>query len=254
MHPVVHIFSHRFLVYDIMTVSGLVFAFAYLFFALNHFGIPKNQIFIYLLIGLFVQFFGGMVIPFLYQWIYKHQTSWLDVLQKSPGRYFHSVFLSMIFFTLVFSKVFRWPAKKVLDRFMIAAMVASALGRIGCLMQPCCMGKPTDFFCSIRFPRHPDIPVHPVQIYMFILESIIALTLWFLTRKPHRDGEIFWKGLWIYSIYRFLIEFLRTNPIFIFGLTHAQVFSLLTLGLSIYVLSRKIALGPISKKSAEKLR
>jgi phosphatidylglycerol---prolipoprotein diacylglyceryl transferase len=254
MHPYLEILDYKILWYNIMTIAGLAVAYVYLYYAFASLGIPRLQIFLYLALGLAVQYLGGMLIPFLYRWIYRGQTPWLNVWDKGPGRYFHSVFLSMILFTVVFARAFRWPGKKILDRFMIAAMIASAVGRVGCYLQGCCRGKPSDIFCAIRFPRDPLTPLHPVQVYMFIAESLIVGFLFFLIRRKHEDGEIFWKGMGVYSLYRFLIEFLRTNPVFILGLTHAQVFSLLALVLSVCVLSRppKPAPAPLAPRPRKK--
>lgn len=253
MHPYLEILDRQILWYNILTVGGLLAAYAYLYFAFASLGISRARIFLYLLLGLAVQYFGGMLIPFLYRWIYKSQTPWLNVWEKGPGRYFHSVFLSMILFTVVFSKACRWPVKRILDRFIIAAMIASAIGRIGCYLHGCCRGKPSDIFCAIRLSRDPLTPVHPTQVYMLVLESLIVGMLLILIKRKHHDGEIFWKGLGIYSLYRYFIEFLRTNPVFILGLTHAQIFSLLALVLSIYVLTRpKPAAPPLP--TAPKLR
>lgn len=253
MHPIVEIFHHEIRSYDILTVVGMLAAYVYLYMTLARLGIPRAQILLYLILGVVIQYVGGMIIPFLYRWVYRQQTPWLNVWERSPGRYFHSVFLSMIFFTLLFSKACRWPVKKILDRFIIGAMIASAVGRIGCYLGGCCRGKPSNIFCALKFPRDPLTPVHPVQIYMFVLETLIIAALLFLLKRKRWDGEVFWKGILIYSVYRFLIEFVRTNPVFIFGLTHAQVFSLLALSLSVYVLSRSKPIpAPLAPKPRKK--
>jgi phosphatidylserine decarboxylase len=67
---------------------------------------------------------------------------------------------------------------------------------------------------------------------MFFSELVILVILIRLQKQRKYDGQTFWLGVFLYSIYRFLIEFYRTNPVFLYGLTHAQFFSIITLSIS----------------------
>ena len=65
-----------------------------------------------------------------------------------------------------------------------------------------------------------------------------------IDRGEKYDGQTFWVGIFLYSIYRFLIEFYRTNPIFLYGLTHAQFFSIITLSISgFYLYFKKFSIA-----------
>jgi phosphatidylglycerol:prolipoprotein diacylglycerol transferase len=239
MHPSFYLFGHQFNSYDVIEQIAAVIGFIYMSMALRKLKIAAIPIAIYLFLGIVVQYFGGTLIPLLYRWFYFHQTPWWDVWEKSPGRYFHSVILSMILFTVLYSKWLKWPAGKVLDHLAIALILASSIGRVGCYFQGCCGGKPCDLPWAVVFPRHPELRVHPTQIYMVILESALWLfLLYFNDHKKKYDGQTFWTGVLLYGIYRTGLEFFRTNPVFILGLTHAQVFSIFTVILSLVVLSR----------------
>ena len=222
--------------YELMTSIAAIAAFVYLYHSLSHIPIKNRQIYIFIFVGLLVQYFGGTIIPLVYRWFYLYQTPWFNVWAKSPGRYFHSVALSLLLFTILAAKLFKWPTRKVLDHSMIALMLGSAIGRIGCFLHGCCKGKPCNLPWAVRFPSHPELALHPTQIYMLIAETILFVYLIQLNRKKRYDGETFWQGVFLYSIYRVGIEFLRTNPPFLFGLTHAQVFSLLTGWISLRIL------------------
>lgn len=226
-----------FLAYDLLTLFGMISGFTYVYFAFKRIPIKQYQIYLFIFSGFIAQFFGGTVLPFFYQWMTTQNlpppTFWI----KPRGRYFHSVFLSMILFTLIFCKIFKWPTRKILDHFMIGAMIASAIGRIGCFLHGCCRGKPTNLPWAIHLPPKPDLGLHPTQIYMLIIETIIIFYLLWLNPRKKYDGETFWKGIFIYAIYRTLIEFFRVNPVAAMGLTHAQIFSLLSGGLAIVVMS-----------------
>lgn len=237
MHRYLDILSFRILSYDLLTVIGNVVFLVYFYRVLRRRDVSRARFAVFALAVSAAQFFGAMVIPFLYRWIHHQHMPSLRVWVDSPGRYFHSAFLSGLLAFLLVSKAFRWPTKKLLDHFIIAALMWSCVGRLGCFLQGCCGGKPTDLFFGIRFPQRPTVAVHPTQIYMFVGEAALVLFLLWFERRRGRDGETFWLGVLLYSIYRTGIEFFRTNPVFVWGLTHAQVFSLLTLVLSAWVLA-----------------
>ena len=57
--------------------------------------------------------------------------------------------VAIILFYLIYHKL---PIRKYLDILAIGLMLALAFGRIGCLLNGCCFGKPTDLPWDIRFP------------------------------------------------------------------------------------------------------
>ena len=240
MHPFVHILGHKFMSYDLMTFFAVTAACIYYYHSLAEIPIKKYQVWTYIVFHFLVSFFGGMVLPLLYHWIYLHHTPWFNVLEKSPGRYFHSVFLSLLVYTFIVSKWWRWPVWKVLDRFIVGYLLGSAIGRIGCFLQGCCKGKPCDLPWAVHLPPNLEIARHPTQAYMFILETVLVAFLWYFHKNKRRyDGQTFWVSSLLYSVYRFLIEFVRTNPIAALGLTHAQLFSAFAIVLSSVMLLRQ---------------
>ncbi len=57
--------------------------------------------------------------------------------------------ICIIFFYLVYHKL---PIRRYLDVLAIGLMLTLVFGRIGCLLNGCCFGKPTDLPWGIRFP------------------------------------------------------------------------------------------------------
>ncbi|MBN2182113.1 MAG: prolipoprotein diacylglyceryl transferase [Sedimentisphaerales bacterium] len=44
------------------------------------------------------------------------------------------------------------PIRPYLDILAIGLMIGLAFGRVGCFLNGCCFGKPTEFVCKVRFP------------------------------------------------------------------------------------------------------
>lgn len=238
MYPYLFLGSHRFFSYEVIASLGVIAAFAYLSLTFLRMNIKAWQIALFVFLGTWVQFYGGAILPFLYMGYHDHRGPWWNLWKESPGRFFHSTAVSLIVFAVVYSKCFKWPVRKVLDRLSIALVMGSSIARLGCFCHGCCGGKPCDLPWAVAFPAHPGIRVHPAQLYMFALETMLWVFLMFWNRREKRDGRTFWAAVALYSIYRMGIEFLRTNPIFILGLTHAQVFSLFTLALALFKMLR----------------
>jgi phosphatidylglycerol---prolipoprotein diacylglyceryl transferase len=78
----------------------------------------------------------------------------------------------------------------------------------------------------------PDsIRVHPVPVYEFIIGVVIFFTLWKFRSLVWPDGKMFTLFLVISSLARFLVEFIRINPRIAFGLSEAQLLSLVVMAI-----------------------
>jgi phosphatidylglycerol:prolipoprotein diacylglycerol transferase len=84
--------------------------------------------------------------------------------------------------------------------------------------------------------------VHPTPIYEFLAGVIIAAYLWRMATKAVNGagshGEIISSYLIWTGVARFLVEFIRVNPKVFYGLTNAQVVSLLSIAAGAILLLR----------------
>ena len=77
---------------------------------------------------------------------------------------------------------------------------------------------------------------HPTPMYEFILAVILFAILWKKRKSFTQDGKLFILYLIFTGIFRLTVEFIRINPRLIFGLSEAQLISiiLIILGLIFY--------------------
>lgn len=59
--------------------------------------------------------------------------------------------ITVIIFYLVYHKL---PVRQYLDILAVGLMLALVFGRMGCFLNGCCYGKPTDLFWGVRFPYY----------------------------------------------------------------------------------------------------
>jgi phosphatidylglycerol:prolipoprotein diacylglycerol transferase len=129
----------------------------------------------------------------------------------------------------------RWkklPLWKTADVLAPSIALGNVFGRIGCLLNGCCYGRPTDLPWAIRFPsNHPTggLPVHPTEIYDALNNVVLYLLLAWLFRRKKFDGEVFATYLVGYAITRTIMEYFRGDypPDQIhFGLTPGELISI----------------------------
>jgi phosphatidylglycerol---prolipoprotein diacylglyceryl transferase len=139
------------------------------------------------------------------------------------------------FLTVVF--LIRWyklPFWKVADAFAPAVALGQAFGRQGCFAAGCCWGDATHLPWGVHFTEKAheftgvpiygadgsDLYLHPTQMYESIAMFLVFGLLVWLHRRKRFDGQILIAYGIIYSIIRFLIEFVRDDPRGdLFGLT-----------------------------------
>lgn len=142
------------------------------------------------------------------------------------------------------------PLLRILDAGSAAAALGYGIGRIGCLLSgDGDYGIPTSLPWGMSFPNGlvPTTQrVHPTPIYELIVACLIAWALWKLGQGQIRsvvparrgqqqlrrmlppEGSVFAAYLVLTGIARFLVELIRINPRSFFGLTNAQVASVIS--------------------------
>lgn len=126
---------------------------------------------------------------------------------------------------------------KIFDLVIPYVALAQAIGRIGCFLNGCCFGKQSLGF-GIYFPVHNAILI-PTQLYSSLALLGIFVVLRLRQKRKHSRGEIFYLYLFLYSSWRFFIEFFRgDSQIFFLGLSVFQIFSAALFILSLVMLIR----------------
>jgi phosphatidylglycerol:prolipoprotein diacylglycerol transferase len=132
------------------------------------------------------------------------------------------------------------PVNSFLDIVIPFVALAQAIGRIGCLLNGCCYGRPSEL--GLYFPVHQRVLI-PTQLYSSILLLAIFVVLRLIQERTHKEGVVFAAYLLLYSLKRFFIEFWRAdNPQVIFGLSLFQLFSI---ALFIIAVARLLSLRKI---------
>jgi len=107
----------------------------------------------------------------------------------------------------------RMPVLSSLDAVTPAVAFGIFLSRIGCFLNGCCFGTPTDAFCGVHYP--PDAPaaivfgaqaVHPTQLYSSAYGLLLFFALRWVNRRHYRVGLAVGLFFMIEALFRFAIE------------------------------------------------
>ncbi len=128
------------------------------------------------------------------------------------------------------------PTLPVLDAFAPLFLLGYGIGRIGCFLAgDGDYGGPSDLPWAMAFPNGTvpiDVPVHPTPLYETGMSLIGFGLLWtFRKEKEMTPGWMTGGYLILAGVERFLAEFWRINYPALFGLTTAQILSLVLVGI-----------------------
>jgi phosphatidylglycerol:prolipoprotein diacylglycerol transferase len=144
---------------------------------------------------------------------YYHNSPALEIFMvQHAGLVFYGGLIGASLTCILYTRWKNLPLWKVADALAPSIALGSSFGRIGCLMNGCCYGKPTTMPWGIKFPIwHESFPyvVHPTEIYDSILNLGLYFGLaWFYRRKKF-DGQVFAVYLMCYAATRSFVEIYR---------------------------------------------
>jgi len=147
------------------------------------------------------------------------------------GLAYYGGFTGAALAVMLFARFRRVPLWALADWITGALPLAHAIGRVGCFLNGCCYGRPSQAPWAVF--SH-DALRQPVQLYEAAFNvALYGLLLWAWPRR-RRDGDLLALYLVTYPVGRFLLEFLRGDErLHWLGLNVAQDYSLLLLALGV---------------------
>ena len=164
------------------------------------------------------------------------------------------------------------PWVKFSDIVAPLLIIGYAIGRVGCFLVGDDYGIPTNLSWGVSFANglpptttqsfsyyypwidvsgiEPGvISVHPTQIYESLAGFAIFAFLWNRRKYVRVEGSLFLTYLVLAGVERFMIEFIRTNDKYLFGvLSGAQVISVIMISIGLYFLIYPLSKNDLTSK------
>ncbi len=118
----------------------------------------------------------------------------------------------------------RLGIKQRLGNYLVPSLALGIFfGRIGCFLAGCCYGVATRLPWGVDFGD--GVLRNPTQLYEALF--VLAIFVYAQLRLEHyAPGELFRRFMIVYFSWRFLVEFIRVNPVWALRLTYYQVVAL----------------------------
>jgi len=244
MHPVLFkIGSITIATYGLFVSLGVIAGYLFSLKESRRYNLSGDKISDLLFISLASGFITARIFYILINWNYFIQSPMALILSRS-GFVFYGGLIGGGLAGWIFVQRNKLPGLVILDLIAPAVALGHSLGRLGCFSYGCCYGKPTSSFIGMVFPAGSPAgigePIIPTQlISSFFLLVIFSLLLLVRDRKKFK-GQVFSSYLFLYGLFRFIIEFYRGDPRGYWGIfSVSQWISLLLIGSSVIFFIKK---------------
>jgi phosphatidylglycerol:prolipoprotein diacylglycerol transferase len=192
---------------------------------------------------------GARILDVINEWPAYAAHPWSIVFSGS-GFVWYGGFIGGVFAAWLVARYYKVGFLRVTDMCAPALILGQAFGRMGCLLSgDGDWGLPSKLPWAMAFPHaivgwngqtvlklnadhqlvsgfYPGVRVQPTPIYEAILYVAIFCVLWSVRKKIRIDGRILYLYLMLEGLARFLVEFVRINPRVLWGLSQAQLISI----------------------------
>ncbi len=208
--------------YGVMMVAAF-FAATYLAArAAKRTGIPRDFIIDSAILMLFSGILGARILYVILDFKEYIRNPIEIIMVNHGGLAFYGGAVTALIAELIFIKVRGFSIYKIGDLLVPYIALGQAIGRIGCFLNGCCFGRPTDSFFGVIFPGTYQA-VYPTQIYSSLMMLFVYMILRLLQKMNIKQGLVLISYGLLYSAGRFLMEFFRgDNMADLFGLTFSQ--------------------------------
>ncbi|HZK24814.1 MAG TPA: prolipoprotein diacylglyceryl transferase [Oscillospiraceae bacterium] len=145
---------------------------------------------------------------------------------RSGGLSFHGGLAAGVAVGLWYTHRHGLPQGQVADLAAPYLALGYGIVRIGCLLNGCCYGRPTDLPWALPAAYHDGVLRHPTQLYAAAAACLIFFILRWRKKHTRFVGQLFLEFVLLYSIYRFIVEFFREVSSFVGFLTLGQAVSI----------------------------
>ena len=220
MHPVLfNIGKITIYTYGFLVLCGILLSLVYGLYTRKD--LEKAQVIDLFFWILLFGFLGARILYILLNWPLFLVTPRSFILSRA-GFVFYGGFIGGLFGGLLYVRRQNLSFAKVADWIAPLIVLGHAVARLGCFFRGCCYGIPSLAGPGVIFPPessaylygYPRVPTQIISSFILVL-IFIAL----LVRRDHKhfDGEVFLSYIFMYSAFRFFMDFLRADTLPVVG-------------------------------------
>ena len=198
----------------------------------NNFSVIEfDNLITYIIISIIL---GGRIGYVLFYDLGFYLSNPLDIIKIwEGGMSFHGALIGIILGVYLFSLEKKISAFLLLDIISCVAPIGIFFGRVANFINGELIGKTTNMYWGVIFPKIDNIARHPSQLYEAFLEGLILFVIlnFVLLQKNYRIGTCSYLFLIIYGSFRIFAELFREPDVQI-----GYLFNLLSMGTLLSIL------------------
>ena len=217
--------KYSFPFYGIIILCSIISSLVYIYLNLKKENINNKNVFLYIL--MYISF--AIVFGKLYTVITDPNQS--NIFTAGLSSY--GGLIGVVISSIIFEKILPTD-NKIIKYTIISLPLTYGISKIGCFIAGCCYGIPYDGILSVTYVDGLNIKLFPIQF----LEVVVFLIIFMICNKLKDKKNIIYITLFLVSIFKFLLDFLRYDHIKKL-ITVNQIFSLILLIVVIIILVYK---------------
>ncbi len=231
MCPVFDIFGLSVQSYTAMLFAGVLFAAAVSLFTRRKNGLSVPDVLLAVLYTLLGGLLGAKLLFILVNIKSILASDNILLAMWNGGLVFYGGLIGGLLMLMLYSKKRGIRLMILADTLLPGAALGHAIGRVGCFLSGCCYGCETDSCLGVIYPpggsAPSGVPLLPVQLFEAAFLVLLSAALFAVLFRSRRRGMTVSVYLIAYSVWRFIIEFFRTDPRgSLFGLSTSQIISI----------------------------
>ena len=255
MIPYIYIFGYPLPMYGLLAIIGFILAVTVAASLAKKYGLPPSDVVFAsfycgmgVIVGAKLMYFITMIPKLIKNFDVFLENPWFVLIYVFSGFVFYGGLIGGAIGVIIYCKQFSIPLKPFMNVAAPAIPLMHGIGRIGCVCAGCCYGMKYDGPFAITYPCNDltqgmcGVPRFPTQLVETVVNLILAACLFIYVKKGvKKDGRPIGIYLIVYSIMRFLLEFVRGDEVRggMLSLSTSQWISLILLPLGIYLVFRK---------------
>lgn len=212
-------------------VYALGFYLSWLFIRKNHIqlGISKDTCDTIILLVMIFGLFGGRIFHIIFYQLEYYLANPIDIIRfDKGGMSIHGGLLGGFLAIVYLSRKYHFSMLKLTDLVILPLSLVLAFGRIANFINQELVGRVTNSFIGVVFPRVDDQNRFPSQLFESIKNMLVFQILLYLHYfKSLKPGILTALFLILYNGLRFLVNFTRTADVSLGIISMGQFLSLL---------------------------
>lgn len=215
MLPTFEVFGLTLPMFGVMMMLGMVAAFALLLRCRKYIPFTEDDLLSAALWAIILGFLGSKILFWIVEFkqVLADPHYLLETLRE--GFVFYGSLIGGILGLIIFSHRKKLPFFAFADLFIPSLALGQAFGRIGCFLAGCCYGSPSSCAIAVTYPpgavAPAGIPLLPTQLMESAFLFVLTVVLVALMKRHKPFGTVTGWYLIFYGVWRFIIEFFRSD-------------------------------------------